>query len=241
MKKISHFVFIVVALLVFAPSGHAQEETVIKDGMGYSKNISRPDDDGVYTITLEAFTTGKVTVTQESLPADIVLVLDISGSMSSNFSGQETRLAALKRAVNGFIDQINTNDLEHAPEGQTRLGNRIAIVTFSTNARVQDELTPLSGNGVSNLKNTINSLSASGSTYSHRGMKEAYDLLRVLPTTRRLRTVVLFTDGEPGYYASGNWTGTNWVTNSDWGPNQVRQRVDAFNTANAAISYANDI
>lgn len=39
------------------------------------------NDDGTYKITLESFVTGEVKITQEKLPADIVLVLDVSGSM----------------------------------------------------------------------------------------------------------------------------------------------------------------
>lgn len=39
------------------------------------------NDDGTYKLTLESFVTGEVKITQEKLPADIVLVLDVSGSM----------------------------------------------------------------------------------------------------------------------------------------------------------------
>ena len=253
MKKIYNFILAAVALLVFAPMGTAQEQTTYANGMGYSKKISTPNDAGVYTITLEAFTQGGTEIKQVNQPADIVLVLDISGSMSSSFPGSSNRLAALKTAVNAFIDQINTNDTSYKDEDgttkprETRLGNTIGIVTFSTNATdASDGLKTLGSSltdnsGVTNLKRIVNNLNASGSTYSHRGMRIAYNLLANLPDTRRLRTVVLFTDGEPGYYATGNWTGTQTVTNNDWTPSRVQQRVDAFNTANAAISYANDI
>ena len=83
MKKIYNYFLIAIAFLVFAPFNnvHAQKQTTYKNGLGYSKNISTPDDEGVYTITLEAFTTGKVEVEKKSIPADIVLVLDVSGSM----------------------------------------------------------------------------------------------------------------------------------------------------------------
>ena len=87
MKKIYYILF-AIAFLVFAPSNdvQAQKETKYEKGLGYSKNISKPNDKGVYTITLEAFTTGQVSVTKKSIPADIVLVLDISGSMNEYFS-----------------------------------------------------------------------------------------------------------------------------------------------------------
>ena len=80
MKKIQYILFAIAFFaLVPAMNVRAQKETTYSNGLGYSKNISTPDDEGIYTITLEAFTTGNVTVTKKSIPADIVLVLDTSG------------------------------------------------------------------------------------------------------------------------------------------------------------------
>ena len=50
------------------------------------------ENDGTYTIQLEAFSTGEVTTVSTQTPTDIVLVLDVSGSMDENFtytSGQQ--------------------------------------------------------------------------------------------------------------------------------------------------------
>lgn len=54
-----------------------------KNGLAYRKD-AKLNADGSYTIDLEAFVTGKVTVENTSIPADIVLVLDVSGSMDDN-------------------------------------------------------------------------------------------------------------------------------------------------------------
>ena len=54
---------------------------------GYSKGISSPFSDGNYWIKLESFATGSAE--QEVKPADIVLVLDYSGSMNSNYKTGE--------------------------------------------------------------------------------------------------------------------------------------------------------
>lgn len=43
---------------------------------------AKANNDGTYTVTLEAYTTGKVTSTTTNIPTDIVLVLDQSGSMA---------------------------------------------------------------------------------------------------------------------------------------------------------------
>lgn len=61
--------------------------TAGESGMHLSKT-ARLEDDGTYTINLEAYATGKTTttITKEAVPLDIVLVLDQSGSMSDNMN-----------------------------------------------------------------------------------------------------------------------------------------------------------
>ena len=257
MKKIQYILF-AIAFFALVPSMNvrAQKETTYKNGLGYSKNISKPDDEGIYTITLEAFTTGDVTVTKKSIPADIVLVLDISGSMNDDMNGNTTyqdsrrRITALKNAVNAFIDIINQNDLKD-PDGkdrEQRLGNRIAIVTYATNAEDRSNgLIPLGSSltdnsGVNSLKTIVNNLTPNGGTYAHRGMNLAYGLLSALGETHQLRTTVFFTDGNPGLY--GTWTSTTNLNRTDpydttWG--RVQRRQDTYNSANATINYANNI
>ena len=44
----------------------------------------RRNDDGTYTIDLEAFATGEATFDTVPVPADIILVLDVSGSMKDD-------------------------------------------------------------------------------------------------------------------------------------------------------------
>ena len=55
------------------------------DGVETEKNISDPDANGVYTITMEAYATGEqsITIVEKTAPTDIILVLDQSGSMSN--------------------------------------------------------------------------------------------------------------------------------------------------------------
>lgn len=50
---------------------------------GYSKNIASPFSNGIYWIKLESFATGTGDIVDK--PADIVLVLDVSGSMRNNY------------------------------------------------------------------------------------------------------------------------------------------------------------
>ena len=89
--------FIYKTVLLFAAlsvySGHelnAQNMTVpykIENGIAYKKSVSQtPDPEGKYTVRIETFVTGEVSTKQKPIPADIVLVLDVSGSMSDPYS-----------------------------------------------------------------------------------------------------------------------------------------------------------
>ena len=53
-----------------------------EDPMHYDKTVTL-EDDGTYTIRMETYATGKVTTTKDQTPTDIVLVLDVSGSMDT--------------------------------------------------------------------------------------------------------------------------------------------------------------
>lgn len=58
-----------------------------QDALVLTKNAN-VDKDGNYVITIEAYTTGSVTPGKK-IPADIVLVLDVSGSMDSSFTSSD--------------------------------------------------------------------------------------------------------------------------------------------------------
>lgn len=72
---------------LIVPASTAYAEPPSGSGMQVSKTATR-NDDGTYTITLEAYATGsQVTGTiTEDIPTDIILVLDQSGSMADKMS-----------------------------------------------------------------------------------------------------------------------------------------------------------
>lgn len=121
---------LVPAGLAFADSG----DTTGKSGLELSKTATL-EDDGTYTIKLEAYATGTTTtVTEKSgTPLDIVLVIDQSGSMAYNDDGNSTRteadrrMAKLKEAVNSFVDNISANAKEY------EVDHRIALVGYASN------------------------------------------------------------------------------------------------------------
>lgn len=103
MKKIFCILSLVTAFFAFVPVSQAQEETKYENGVGFSKRISSPDDNGVYTITLEAFVTGEVTTKTVSQPADIILVLDVTTSMNSTI-GNRTQDSARSYSYNDIVE-----------------------------------------------------------------------------------------------------------------------------------------
>lgn len=64
-------------------------------GVKLDKMVTGPDDDGNYTVRLEAYATGEQTTTVSTKPCDIVLVLDVSGSMDEDL-GSVSKTAADK-------------------------------------------------------------------------------------------------------------------------------------------------
>lgn len=173
------------------------------NGLELSKQVIRANDDGSYTIRIEAYTTGNVITSTKTVPVDIVLVLDQSGSMAYDFSGNSTntnsdrRQYAMKQAVNNFISSVGEKYSEEAD-------HRISIVTFGTDATTLQGWTFVDGSGVNTLQRRISNLpnSPSGATNVAAGMTQAEDLMGSGynysgKNTSRQKVVIVFTDGVP--------------------------------------------
>lgn len=179
-------------------SAPAREKTVTANG------------DGTYKVALnvtgaKSADTGAIVTNQ---PLDIVLVLDVSGSMADNLSGGPKKIDALKTAVNGFIDA--TAD-ENATISDRSQRNRIALVKFA------GEESPEVGNDtdwqgynytqivsnltdeVSGLTNTVKGLRASGATSADYAFNRAQEALKYQPRDNAKKVVIFFTDGEPNH------------------------------------------
>lgn len=164
------------------------------DGLKLSK-MATPVDGG-YKIRLEAYTTGKVTTHTTGSPVDVVLVLDQSGSMQYSFKNT-TRQAAMKNAVNNFIDAI-------AEKYSDTFDHRISIVTFGSSASTLQGWTPVDAGGKNTLKNKVSGLPSdpNGATNAGDGMVKASELMgngynyQGTNNTRQ-KVVVFFTDGVP--------------------------------------------
>ena len=91
MKQI--FKYFLIGLSLLSVSVAAQAQYHHDNGISTAKNVSAQDGQGNYTITLETFATGATTVVTSAAPADIVLVLDLSQSMTQNYGSTTTYTA----------------------------------------------------------------------------------------------------------------------------------------------------
>lgn len=141
-------------------------------------------------------------------PLDIVLVLDVSGSMADNLSGGPKKIDALKTAVNGFIKATADENAKITDRSQR---NRIALVKFA------GEESPEVGNDtdwqgynytqivsnltdeVSGLTNTVKGLRAAGATSADYAFNRAQEALKYQPRANAKKVVIFFTDGEPNH------------------------------------------
>lgn len=141
MKNIIKSFLALIVLFVSAPGLFGQiapdvyKEDPDHPGFVYSKEVEGPNNKGEYTIYLKSFMTGTVSESVKRIPSEIILVLDVSGSMRFSMSGSQysdwdasrtdTRMYALKQAVNQFITDIKTDATTN------NVNNRIAIVKFA--------------------------------------------------------------------------------------------------------------
>lgn len=85
-----------------ASTSDATTDSSVKEenGMHVSKTATL-NEDGTYNINLEAYATGEATVTTEVQPVDIVLLLDVSGSMGDPIGGY-TALPSSEYSYNSY-------------------------------------------------------------------------------------------------------------------------------------------
>lgn len=121
MKSIFKTLLCLVSFLVpvtglFAQVGEEQDVPDVyhypdnEDGTGlvYSKIVQGPNEKGEYTIFLKSFVTGEVEESEIKVPAEIVLVLDVSGSMEWGMSDSDyqatSKTSWTPRDISDFTD-----------------------------------------------------------------------------------------------------------------------------------------
>lgn len=175
-------------------------------GMVFTKDARVNEDGKSYTISMEAWATGKTTTQEKPQPLDIALVLDVSGSMADPFTGDQKKIDALKTAVYGFIDGV----AENSPESNIsivkfagKMTDKVGNDTYRNGrylynyTQIVTTLTPAK-TGKDTLKAAVNGLQAAGATPADYGMKKAQAAL-ASSTSGNSKVVVMFTDGEPNH------------------------------------------
>lgn len=163
----------------------------------------------------------------KSVPLDIVLVVDQSGSMDETLGGRTKKVDALKETAKDFVNTV----LENAKI--TGADHRISLVGFGLSGHYsgfeKNENTELltSDRGIvkfDNIKTTdyasslisvnvdgevnsklitaINSIAARGATAADLGFEMAKGVFANTDSTDRQRVVIFMTDGEPTYSSS---------------------------------------
>lgn len=184
-------------------SAPAREKTVTANG------------DGTYKVALnvtgaKSAGTGEIVTNQ---PLDIVLVLDVSGSMTEKIASgwnQPTKIKSLKTAVNNFIKATAGENAEITDQSQQ---NRIALVKFAgtasdnvgndtywdyrsgrryNNSQIVTNLT----SNLNGLTSTVDSLNAAGATQADYGFQKARVALQNARTDAK-KVIIFFTDGQP--------------------------------------------
>ncbi|ETS02310.1 U-box domain-containing protein [Trichoderma reesei RUT C-30] len=126
---------------------------------------------------------------------DIVLVIDVSGSMCAaapvpGEGGEETGLSVLDLTKHAAFTIIETMDER----------DRLGIVTFETESKVVQCLEPMTDTNKEQARARIKALRPLGSTNLWHGMLDAIKLFtKELSRSHRVPAMMVLTDGEPNH------------------------------------------
>lgn len=163
---------------------------------------------GTYTLNVDVKGAASSTTVTTTQPIDFTLVLDVSGSMDDPMSRTDRtkRLAALKEAVNAFLDEAaNTNTeagselvrvglVKFAGDETDEIGDdtyRSGRHTYNYSQIVSDLTAEMNG-----LKNKVSALKATGATRADNGFNLAAKMMGSDQTDAK-KVVIFFTDGSP--------------------------------------------
>lgn len=108
--------------------------------------------------------------------ADIMLVIDVSGSMQT-----DNKISQAKQAAEAFVNNMEAN-------------NRVGLAVFSDELRVLVPLDQVEKNR-NQLLPTIRSLNADGGTELYDSLTQTVEMMNELEDENRIRAVVLLSDG----------------------------------------------
>jgi Ca-activated chloride channel homolog len=118
---------------------------------------------------------GKEVSSEERKPANLVFVIDVSGSMA-----REDRLELVKQSLRILVDQLTYDDM-------------VGIVVYGTNGRVM--LEPTSIWHRDHILEAIDRLHPEGSTNAEEGLRLGYNMADKNFDRRKINRIILCSDG----------------------------------------------
>lgn len=182
-------------------------ENSSEDGVKVSKTIQGTELENVFDITLTVQTPTEISTFYQEPDMAVVIVMDISNTMNSDFKGI-TRYAAAMVAAEAFLDKFAATS-----NGVSKIG----YVAFNTDAHQIFGLQPCSNeNEATNLKNQMRSKTGNiingyeeGSrnrfTNIEAGLKMGKDMLA--SAANQNKYIIFLSDGFPTTYISSGYSG----------------------------------
>jgi Ca-activated chloride channel homolog len=118
---------------------------------------------------------GKEILAENRKPANLVFVIDVSGSM-----GCENRLGLVKKSLGLLLDELTPED-------------RVGIVVYGSCGRVVLELTSIDLR--KRIRQAIDELETDGSTNAEEGIRLGYEMANRMFDPSRINRIILCSDG----------------------------------------------
>ena len=190
-------------------SGGTSESSA--DKVSISKTIAGTGIENVFDITLTVKTDTDVgTITQDPDLA-VVIVMDISETMNTEF-GSTTRYKAAIASANHFINDFQRD------VGSKSSTSKIGFVSFNTSSQQAAPMTTVSTTAqATNFKNTVKNacdkiINADGYRTAHTrftniesGLKRGYDMIKNMKNNNKF--IIFLSDGFPTTYIKSGYTG----------------------------------
>lgn len=200
-KIVVGMVALLAVLIGFSGLGIAEEGVREATPPDVAKTLE-DNGDGTYTLSLSV--TGNASSSTTSNKADVIVVLDRSGSMNFDQAGHQqgswqysgpSRLSVAQAAVNDLAEQLLANNTADNPDRV-----QLSLVTFSNIA--SNDITGTTS--LTQFQNRVNSITANGGTNWEDGLHDA----NAITTREGANVYVIFvSDGNPTFRNTKGGTG----------------------------------